>query len=353
MRDLQYSLQQLAEYLNAQLEGDDAPVTGLATLQHAGSEQLTFFHSVQPRYIQQLEESQAVAVLIRDEHKDMANIACLIVDDPYIAYAKLSKLFSGNSDGSTFTHATAVISDTASVADAVNIGANVVIGERCQVDSNVTIGANCVIGDDCVIGAGTVLHANVTLYNDVHLGNECRVHSGAILGADGFGFANNGGQWLKIYQLGGVRVGDRVEIGAGTTIDRGALDHTSIGSGVIIDNQVQIAHNVVIGDNAAIAGCTAIAGSTRIGDNCTIAGACGITGHLDIAAGTHITAMSLVSKNISSAGAYSSGTVAEPHKQWKKNVVRFRQLDEMSRKLNKLETEFKQYKAKVSPNDGC
>ncbi len=350
---MQYSLQELAGYLNATLEGKGADITGLATLEHADEAQLTFFHSTKPRYLQQLKSCRAGAVLVSTEHKDMVHTAKLIVDDPYIAYAQASRLFSGADAESGSVSERAVIASTATLADNISIGPNVVVGENCKIASDVSIGANTVIGDDCVIGKGSVIQANVTLYNDIVLGEGCRIHSGAVLGADGFGFAHNNGQWLKIYQLGGVRIGNRVEIGAGTTVDRGALDHTYIGDGVIIDNQVQIAHNVVVGDNTAIAGCTAVAGSTHIGEACTVAGACGITGHLEIAAGTHITAMSLVSKNIETAGAYSSGTVAEPHSKWKRNVVRFRQLDEMSRKLKKLETEFKQYKAKVDPNDGC
>ncbi|WP_336510905.1 UDP-3-O-(3-hydroxymyristoyl)glucosamine N-acyltransferase [Aliamphritea spongicola] len=354
MSGLQYSLQELATYLNATLEGGEAEITGLATLEHADARHLTFFHSAKPRYLQQLKKCRAGAVLVSEEHKALVPTACLIVDDPYIAYARVSRLFSG-ADGVQMGSiaSSAVIAPTATIDADVTIAPNVVIGENCKIGSGVSVGANTVLGNECEIGAGSVIQPNVTFYNDVKVGEDCRIHSGAVLGADGFGFAQNNGQWLKIYQLGGVRVGSRVEIGAGTTIDRGALDHTYIGDGVIIDNQVQIAHNVVIGDNTAIAGCTAVAGSTHIGEGCTVAGACGITGHLEIVAGTHITAMSLVSKNIDSAGAYSSGTVAEPHSQWKRNVVRFRQLDDMSRKLKKLEAEFKQYKAKVDPNDGC
>lgn len=351
---MQYSLKQLADYLGATLEGAEVEINGLASLELANERQLTFFHSAKPRYIKQLKSCRAGAVLIRNEHKDMVSAACLIVDDPYIAYARVSQLFSrADVKAEAVISASAVIANTAVVGTNVDIGPNVVVGENCKIADDVRIAANVVLGADCVVGKRSVLQANVTFYDDVQLGDDCRIHSGAVLGADGFGFAHNEGNWLKIYQLGGVRVGNQVEIGAGTTVDRGALDHTYIGDGVIIDNQVQIAHNVVIGNRTAIAGCTAIAGSTHVGEACTIAGACGITGHLEIAAGSHITAMSLVSKNIDTAGAYSSGTVAEPHQQWKRNVVRFRQLDDMSRRLKKLETEFKQYKVKVDPNDGC
>ncbi|WP_271273016.1 UDP-3-O-(3-hydroxymyristoyl)glucosamine N-acyltransferase [Aliamphritea hakodatensis] len=351
---MQYSLQELAKYLDATLEGGEADINGLATLEQADAGQLTFFHSAKPRYLQQLKKCRAGAVLVSEVHKALVPTACLIVDDPYIAYARVSRLFSGADDMQVGGVAgSAVVAPTATLATDVILGPNVVVGANCKIGAGVSVGANTVLGNDCEIGAGSVIQPNVTFYSDVTVGENCRIHSGAVIGADGFGFAQDNGQWLKIYQLGGVRIGDCVEIGAGTTVDRGALDHTFIGNGVIIDNQVQIAHNVVIGDNTAIAGCTAIAGSTHIGEACTVAGACGITGHLEIAAGTHITAMSLVSKNIDSAGAYSSGTVAEPHSQWKRNVVRFRQLDEMSRKLKTLEAEFKQYKAKVDPNDGC
>lgn len=349
-----YTLQQLAEILNAEVRGSSQDICGIATLESAKSDQLSFFHSAKPRYLKQLAVCNAAAVLVTAEHANKVNTACLVVDDPYIAYAKATALFARRGQSDSGVDSNAVVAESASVSKRVSIAAHVVIGERCKIADDVIVGANTVIGDDCVIASGTILEANVTLYSDVQIGRDCLIHSGAVLGADGFGFAPTGNGWLKIHQLGGVRIGNNVEIGAGTTVDRGALDNTCIEDGVIIDNQVQIAHNVVVGKGTAIAGCTAVAGSTRIGEKCTIAGACGITGHLEIAPGSHVTAMTLVGKSIDKPGAYSSGTVAEPHRQWKRNVVRFRQLDELAQKVKNLETEFKQYKAKVSSDDdGC
>ena len=341
-----YTAAELAQLLGAELQGNaDTRISGIATLENAGPEQLAFLHS--SRYQGQLKHCRAGVVLVRSEFAlDVSSVA-LIVDDPYLAYALASKLFdhsvrSPTTSVSGGVSSTAVVDSSARIANSAVIGANAVIGSGTVIAEGVQIGANTVIGNDCVVGENTRLAANVSIYDGIRIGQQCVIHSGAVIGADGFGFANDGGRWVKIHQLGGVVIGDRVEIGAGTTIDRGALDDTSIGDGVILDNQVQIAHNVIIGENTAIAGCTAVAGSTRIGKQCTIAGACGITGHLSIADGTHVTAMSLISKSITEPGAYSSGTTMEPHRQWKRNAVRFRQLDELARRVKELETIIKQ-----------
>ena len=337
-----YTTAALAEALDATLVGDgNLQIFGLATLANAQANQLAFLNNA--KYATQLASSQAGAVLVRAEYADQVGGVALIVSDPYLAYAHVSALFAGPvRQAAASIHPSAQVAATALIGDNVTLAANVVIGEHVRIADDVIIEANSVIGDHCQVGQATCLKANVTLYSDVRVGQHCLIHSGAVLGADGFGFANDRGRWVKIHQLGGVVIGDRVEVGAGTTIDRGALDDTVIADGVILDNQIQIAHNVAIGENTAIAGCTAIAGSTTIGNNCTIAGGCGITGHLQIADGTHITAMSLVSKSLHTAGVYSSGTVVEPHRQWKRNVVRFRQLDDVTRRLKALESIVKQ-----------
>lgn len=337
-----FTVAELASLLGAETVTSDCLIEGIGTLQSATEKQLSFLHN--GRYQQQLQASRAGAVLVRAEHRnDVASIA-LVVADPYIAYARATALFCQQQTTDVAAISlSAEISTSAVLADNVTIGAHAVIGDDVKIASGVTIGANSVIGPGCVIGENTRIAANVTLYSEVRVGALCVIHSGAVIGADGFGFANDDGQWLKIHQLGGVRIGDRVEIGAGTTIDRGALDDTIIGDGVILDNQIQVGHNVNIGDNTAIVACSAIAGSTRIGKNCTIAGAVGIAGHLTIADGTHITAMTLVSKSILQPGVYSSGTAMEPHQQWKRNVVRFRQLDELSRRVKCLENIVKQH----------
>ena len=339
MSGISFTVSELADLLDAQPVRSSAVITGIATLQSAQSQQLGFLHN--SRYRAQLASCKAGAVLVREADSPAVKTLALIVDDPYLAYARASALFASLGDNKPGICPTATISGSAKLADDVVIGSNVVVGDNTRIGSGVIIGPNTVVGPYCKIDKDTRLAANVTLYHGVRIGSGCMVHGGAVLGADGFGFANQSGKWVKIHQLGGVVIGDNVEIGAGTTIDRGALEDTVIANGVILDNQIQIAHNVEIGENTAIAGCTAIAGSSRIGKNCTIAGACGVTGHLEIADGTHVTAMSLVSKSITRPGIYSSGTVVEPHQQWKRNVVRFRQLDDLSRRVKELETQVK------------
>lgn len=336
MRSKRYTLQEIADHLSAEVRGERSYiVSSLSTLASAKPDQLSFVAN--PRYRQHLETTNAGAVIIAPEDKSYYSGNAIVCDDPYLAYAKVSRMFersvidsAGISEYAT-VDSSAVVSNSACIAPGVRLAADCVIGD------NVVIGANSVIGEGCKVGHGTIIHPNVTLYYEVIIGNGCIVHSGAVIGADGFGFAKNGAKWDKISQLGGVKIGDNVEIGACTTIDRGALDDTVIEDGVILDNQIQIAHNVNIGRNTAIAACTAVAGSTKIGAQCTIAGACGITGHITIAEGTHVTAMSIITKSITKAGVYSSGTGMLPNKQWKKNVVRFRQLDDLARRIKSIE----------------
>lgn len=310
-------------------------IRSLAALDVAKPDQLAFLAN--PKYLKQLKLSSAGAVLVKPELADQVTGIALVVQDPYLAYATLSRLFDWRRPLQPRVDATAVIASSASVDSSAEISAHVVIGEHAHIAAGVFIGANSVIGDHCVIGADSRIESGVNIYPDVHLGDRVIVHSGTVIGADGFGFAPYQKRWVKIYQSGGVRIADDVEIGAGVTIDRGALSPTVIEKGVKLDNQIQIAHNVVIGEDTAIAGCTGIAGSSKIGKRCTIAGMVGITGHLEIADNTHITAMSLVSKSITQAGAYSSGTGLEPHQQWKRNVVRFKQLDELAKRVKLLE----------------
>jgi UDP-3-O-[3-hydroxymyristoyl] glucosamine N-acyltransferase len=347
-----YTLGELALRLGAALQGGNpaANVVNLATLGSAGSGELSFLAN--PRYLRQLQNTKAEAVLIRPEQAGQCPVAALVVDDPYLAFAKASQLFDWRPAIRPGIHPTALVAESAQIAVDAEIGPYVVIAEAVQIGSGVSIGAGTVIGRDCHIGVDCRLEANVTLYPNVRLGEQVLIHSGAVLGSDGFGFARSDQGWEKICQLGGVVIGDRVEIGAGVTIDRGALDDTRIEAGVKLDNQIQIAHNVVVGRDSAIAGCTAVAGSTRIGERCTIAGMAGITGHLEIADDTHVTAMSLVSKSITRPGAYSSGTGLEPHQQWKRNVVRFRQLDDLARRVRRIEQAVEHITTEGQNNDG-
>ncbi|NRA20555.1 MAG: UDP-3-O-(3-hydroxymyristoyl)glucosamine N-acyltransferase [Oceanospirillaceae bacterium] len=333
-----YTVAQIAKFLHGQFKGDGAEqISQLAPLASGQLGAITF--CAQPKFLNQLAESRASVVLVTEANCHLVKNTAIIVEDPYLAFAKISQWFDWRLPVVAGVCQSANIAESASIAESSQICSGVVIGEQVVIEKGCYIGANTVIGDLCVIAANCRLEANVSLYQDVHLGENCIVHAGAVLGADGFGFVKRAEGWQKIYQLGGVRIGSDVEIGASTTIDRGALEHTVIGDGVKLDNQVQIAHNVHLGDFTAIAGGTAIAGSTHIGENCTIGGLSGVTGHLKIAAGTHITAMSLVSRSVKQAGVYSSGTAMEEHHSWKRNVVRFRSLDQMVKRIKRLEDE--------------
>ncbi len=330
----------IAQHVGARLIGDaDKVVTGLQTLSLAGSDQVSFLAN--PRYRAALASTRAAAVLVSPGMAAQCPVDYLEVGDPYLAYAKVSRLFDNRRKPAAGIHASACVDPSARVDASASVGPYAVIEAGAEIGAGVEIGPHTVVGADCRIGADTRLAAHVTLYHEVRIGERVLVHSGAVIGADGFGFANESGNWVKIAQLGGVEIGSDVEIGAGTTIDRGALEDTRIGAGVILDNQIQVAHNVEIGEKTAIAGCTAIAGSTKIGSRCTIAGAAGITGHLSIADGVHITAMTLVTKSLTQAGAYSSGTGMSDHRSWKRNVVRFGQLDQLAKRLTRLEKALK------------
>jgi UDP-3-O-[3-hydroxymyristoyl] glucosamine N-acyltransferase len=337
-----YTLVELAERFALRLQVHspaqaDCRISGIATLQSAGPQQLSFFANI--AYRPSLQSTAAAAVILKESAIQDCPVACLVADNPYLAYAKISALFDRSPQPQAGIHPSAVIDPTARIAATASIGPHCVIAAHAVIDEGVTLSAACSVGEGSCIGAGTYLHSRVSIYHAVTVGTDCLIHSGAVIGADGFGFAPDAGSWRKIHQLGGVIIGNRVEIGANTTIDRGALDDTWIGDGVIIDNLVQIAHNVKIGNNTAIAACSGIAGSTEIGENCTIAGAVGIVGHLKIADRVHITAKSLVTGSITAAGSYSSGTALSLTTMWRKNAVRFSQLDGLFRRVRALESD--------------
>ncbi len=248
---------------------------------------------------------------------------CLVVADPYLTYAKLSHAFDRTPQYAPGIHPSAVVAESALIDSTAYIGPGAVIEEHAVIAAGVIIGAQCFIGARSSIAENSRLLARVTLYHDVSVGQRVVIQSGAVLGGEGFGFANHQGVWHKIAQVGGVTIGDDVEIGANTTIDRGALSDTLIGNGVKLDNQIQIAHNVQIGENTAIAACVGISGSAKIGRNCMLAGGVGLVGHIEICDGVFITGMTMVTHSITEAGAYSSGTAMQPASDWKKNAVLF------------------------------
>ncbi|MDT3272405.1 UDP-3-O-(3-hydroxymyristoyl)glucosamine N-acyltransferase [Shewanella sp. SP2S2-4] len=334
------TLKELGLLLDGDIQGDETLIIdSVATLEHAKAGQISFLAN--SKYRSQLEETQASAVLLSAKDAQDYQGTALIVKDPYVGFARVAQYLDTTPKAAVGIHPSAQIDASAHIGEGVAIGANAVIGANVILGEDVQIGAGVVLGQDVVIGSKTRLWANVTVYHDVHLGQDCIIHSGAVLGSDGFGYANERGQWIKIPQTGGVRIGDRVEIGSNSTVDRGALGHTEIHDGVIIDNQVQIAHNDIIGENTAIAGSTTIAGSVTIGKYCIIGGSCAIAGHLSIADGVHVSGATNITTNMREPGLYSSATVAMDNKLWRKNTVRFRQLDELFQRVKTLEKNLK------------
>jgi len=335
-----YTLAELAQRIGAELVGDSQyKISALATLQSATPNDLSFIAN--PTYKKYLATTQAGAIICNKELAETISTNKLIVANPYLAYAQLTPLFDSSLRFETGIHPTAVIGKNCELGNGVSIQANVVIGDDVTIGDGVFIGAGTCIGANSSIGARTRLLANVTIYHGISIGEDCILHSGSVVGADGFGFAPSADGWVKIHQLGGVIIRNKVEVGAGTTIDRGALDDTFIDDGVILDNLVQIAHNVRIGKHTAIAGTTVVGGSTVIGENCTIGGAIAIAGHITIVDKVYITGMSMVTNSITEAGSYSSGIPLAPTKDWRKNAARFRNLDALASRLINLERSLK------------
>ncbi|AVX24045.1 UDP-3-O-(3-hydroxymyristoyl)glucosamine N-acyltransferase [Pseudomonas syringae] len=329
-------LGQLAEFLGATLRGDkDIEITGLATLQEAGPGQVSFLAN--PKYRKLLVDTQATAVLLKPADAEGYTGNALVVPDTYLAYARISHFFDPKPKSSAGVHPTAVIAADALIDPAASIGAFAVIESGVRIAAGVTIGAHCFIGARCVIGEGGWLAPRVTLYHDVRIGKRVVIQSGAVLGGEGFGFAQDKGIYHKVAQIGGVTLGDDVEVGVNTAIDRGALADTRIGNGVKLDNQIQIAHNVQVGDHTAMAACVGISGSTKIGKHCMLAGGVGLVGHIDICDGVYITGMTMVTHSITEPGSYSSGTAMQPADEWRKSAARLRKIDDMARRLQKLE----------------
>ncbi len=333
-----FSLEEIAAYL--ELEPVDAPsvtISSLASLQDAGPGQLSFLFD--PAYRKHLKDTRASAVIVGKQDARDCPVPALVADDPRLAFARLTALFDKTQVPPPGIEASASVSESASVGENVYLGHNVIVESGAAIGRGSIIGAGSVIGAGSRIGPNCRLWPNVTLYHDVHVGENSIIHSGVVIGADGFGFTFDRikGAMVKIHQVYGVRIGNDVEIGAGTTIDRGALNHTTIGNGVKLDNQIQVGHGSVIGDNTAISGCTALAGSVRIGSYCLIGGGVGIINNVEVTDRVEITAMTLVSKSILTSGRYSSGTGLLPSSQWKRSIVGFRKLGEVLRKLKVLE----------------
>ena len=329
-------LEELAVVVGGQGKGDgEIEITAMRTLQGAGSSEITFLSSSKLK--SQLQACNAAAVILRQEDCSAWDGAAIVCDDPHAAYVQIARVLDSTPRQEPGIHPSAVVSDQATVGESVSIGANCVIEADVGIGRGVVLGPGCVVGRGAELGQDSRLTANVTVCHGVHIGQRCVVQSGTVLGSDGFGNSHEDGQWVQIPQLGGLSIGNDVQIGAGTAIDRGALGDTKIGNGVVIDNLVHIAHNVIIGEHTAIAACVAIAGSTVIGSRCTLAGIVGVADHVTIADDVHLTGMAMVTGSISEAGVYSSGTGLMPNREWRRSAVRFRQLDELVKRLVVLE----------------
>lgn len=340
-----YRLAELASRFGAMLHGDgERTIAGVGTLQEAGPGQIAFLAN--PKYRRYLANTNAAAVILREADAVACPVPALLAADPYVLYARIATLFAPADAVEPGVSDSAWLDPTAQVDAGAQIAPGAVVQAGAIVAAGAYIGPNCTVGVQARIGAGSRLVANVSIGYAVELGERVLVHPGAVIGADGFGLANYQGRWLKVPQLGSVRIGDDCEIGANTTIDRGALGDTILEEGVKLDNQIQIAHNVHIGAHTAIAGCTGIAGSTRIGRACMIAGAVGITGHLEICDRVTITSMTLVTHSITEPGVYSGSLPMDNAQIWRKNSARYRQLDGMARRLAALEK-----KLSRKPND--
>ncbi|GAA5444991.1 UDP-3-O-acylglucosamine N-acyltransferase [Microbulbifer sp. NBRC 101763] len=348
------SLAQLALELGAELRmapdvSQDQEISSLNTLQDAVSDQLTFLAN--PSYRRFLKTTSAGAVLVTTEFVDECPVSTLCVDNPYLAFARASALFNTAPEAEAGVHPAAVIHPKATVDPSASVGPGAVVEAHASVGPRVTVGANCFVGEGSILEEGSCLYAGAIVHHGCRVGRDCIIHSQVVIGADGFGFAPHKGEWIKIYQLGGVDIGDEVEIGANTCIDRGALGDTVVGRGVKIDNLVQIAHNVRIGDYSAIAACTGIAGSAIIGKHCALGGSSRIAGHVTVADGCQVTANTFVTKSIDSPGIYSGGLPFSDSQSWRRNAVRFGQLDKMARKVKDLEKKLDELSRRSGKNE--
>ena len=346
-----FSLGEIARALGGEIAGNSATrVEKVGTLEGADRLALTFL--TQDRFLQDLRKTRAGAVILAPAHRDATALPRIICANPYAYFARASAMLHPASVEATGVHARATVDASAKLGAGVSVEPNAVVGSNASLGEGVVIGAHCYVGSDVTIGAGTRLWPGVVIYHGCRIGARGILHAGVVIGADGFGNAweegagADRGRWIKVPQVGRVVIGDDVEIGANTTVDRGAIDDTVIEDGVRLDNLVMIAHNVHVGAHTAIAGCTGIAGSTRIGRYCRIGGAVGIAGHLTITDNVEISGKTLITKSIAAAGVYSGGYPFEESRAWRRNAVQIRHLDELVKLVKQLEKRLAQLERK-------
>lgn len=317
----------IVEALGGALHGNpETQILGLAPLESAGPEHLSFLSH--PKYRQQLASAKAACVIVGPQLQAQAQArgACIVAEQPYLYFARVTQLWRRHHQSRT----------------GPRIHPSAVIDPAANIDALAEIGPLCVIERGARVGAGTVLKSRVTLGADCVVGERCILHSGVVIGADGFGFAPNGDTWEKIEQLGAVRIGNDVEIGANTCVDRGALEDTVIEDGVKLDNLIQIGHNVQIGKNTAMAGCVGVAGSARIGSGCTIGGGAAVLGHLTLADGVHVSAFSLVTRSLGKPGQYTGVFPIDDNTSWEKNAATLKQLHGLRERIRVLENQIQE-----------
>lgn len=336
-----YSLRDLVERFGGEVAGDpEVRVGRVATLEHAGPGAIAFLANA--RYLRQLHATRAAAVIVAPAARDATQVARIVCENPYVYFARVSALLNPPRATRPGIHATAAVDAGARVHPRAEIGAYAVVSRGAQVGEDTLIGAGAFLGEEVEVGRESRVHALVAIYDRCVLGDRVVVHSGAVIGADGFGIAFDEERWVKVPQVGRVRIGNDVEIGASTTIDRGAIEDTVIEDGVKLDNQIQIGHNVRIGAHTAIAACTGVSGSVHIGRHCRIGGAVGIAGHLRIADHVEISGHTAVTKSIDKPGVYSGVYPFEPNREWRRNAVQLRHLAELGRRVSALEDELVQ-----------
>lgn len=332
------SLSDIAARLGGDVLGDgEIQIRQVATLASAGEGEIGFLANL--KYKSQLQTTKAAAVIVSPEFADAVALPRIVTRNPYAYYARLATLLNPRVAIASGIHPSA--NCASQVPDGISVGPNVSIGEGVVLGNGVVIHAGCVLGDRVRIGENTVLYPNVCIYHGCEVGSDSIIHAGVVIGADGFGFAPDQGQWIKIPQIGRVVIGNGVEIGANTTIDRGALDDTLIGDGTKLDNQIQIGHNCVIGKHCVIAACAAVAGSATLLDNVVVGGAAMIAGHVTIASGAVISGGSLVMKNITKPGQYTSVFPLEEHSHWLHNAAQIRHLAKLAERVSELEKKLK------------
>lgn len=336
MKKRTYSLEELSNHVGGEVQGDGSiMISAVGTLSGSAEHQISFLTN--PKYKPQLKDTKAGAVILHESLKGDSPVPALVVANPHAAFALIAQLFDTTPVVATGIAESAVVATSARIGSDVALGHNVIIEDNVVLGDRVVIGANTVIRKGTHIGEDSVVHPNVTIYHDVVIGKRVTIHSQTVIGAAGFGYANDKGVWLPIPQTGSVRIGDDSQIGASSSIDRGAMEDTILGKNVIIDNQVQIGHNCIIGDHSCICGATGIAGSCHIGKHVIIGGGVGINGHISICDQVQVTGYTMIVQDITEPGVYSSGQPAQTNREWRKNTVRLQKIGSLFDRVKALE----------------